>query len=171
MRNKKNKIFFVHIIMVNIKCIVTNLTFGVTGLSILCLKYGKRYMKLGSAILLMIVSLLGNILCIKNKDELIKYCEIERLNPGIIDIANIITHLIVPFLIISVLLKNVGVYKLTRTLYLETTGFVMFIGLSYLAAMNSGLVSNYGLNRDALINFSISYVILTIILPILLEWK
>ena len=157
--------------MVNMKCIVTNLTFGVTGLSILCLKYGKTYMKLGSVVLLMIISILGNILCIRNKDELIKYCEIERLNPSIIDVANIITHLLVPFLIISVLLKNIGKYNLTKSLYLETAGFGLLVGFIYLAVMNGGLVSNYGLNPDDLIIFSVSYIILTLILPILLEWK
>lgn len=157
--------------MVNIKCIATNLTFGVTGLSILCLKYGKVYMKLGSVTLLLIVSLLGNVLCIKNKEELIKYCEIERLNPNIIDIANIITHLLIPLLIISIIQKNMGEYKLTKTLYLETIGFVLLVGLGYLALMSSGWVSNYGLKHEALIKFGISYGLLGVSLPILLEWK
>ena len=79
--------------------------------------------------------------------------------------------MIVPFFIISLLLKNMGNYKLTKSLYLETIGFTLLVGFTYLAAMNGGLVSDYGLGNDSVMWFSISYILLILTLPILLEWR
>lgn len=157
--------------MVNIKCIVTNLTFSVIGISTLALKYGKLYMKLASITLLLIVALLGNILCIRNKLDLIKYCDIEELNPVIIDIANIITHWIAPFLLIGLILQNIKKYKMTDNLYIETIGFIFSLGFIYLGLMTQGLVSNYGLDRESLILFSGSFIVLGLTLPKLLNMK
>lgn len=157
--------------MVNIKCIVTNLTFSVIGISTLALKYGKLYMKLASITLLLIVALLGNILCIRNKLDLIKYCDIEELNPVIIDIANIITHWIAPFLLIGLILQNIKKYKMTDDLYIETIGFIFSLGFIYLGLMTQGLVSNYGLDDESLILFSASFIVLGLALPKLLNMK
>ena len=157
--------------MVNVKCIVTNLTFSVIGISALSLKYGKLYMKLGSITLLLIVALLGNILCIRNKLELIKYCDIEGLNPNIIDLANIITHWIAPFGLIGLIMENIKGYKMTNKLYIETIGFIFSLGFIYLGLMTQGLVSNYGLDVESLYLFSGSFIVLGLSLPKLLNMK
>lgn len=157
--------------MVNIKCIVTNLTFSVIGLSILTLKCGKLYMKMGCITLLLIVALLGNILCIRNKLDLIKYCDIEGLPPIVIDIANIITHWIAPFLLIGLLLQNIKKYNMTDDLYIETLGFIFSLGFIYLGLMTQGLVSNYGLDDESLVLFSTSFIVLALVLPKLLNMK
>jgi hypothetical protein len=157
--------------MVNMKCIVTNLTFSVIGISALSLKYGKLYMKLASITLLLIVALLGNILCIRNKLDLIKYCDIEGLNPNIIDIANIITHWIAPFGLIGLIMGNIKKYKMTNKLYMETVGFIFSLGFIYLGLMTQNMVSNYGLDTQSLVLFSGSFIVLGVTLPKILNWK
>lgn len=153
------------------KCIVTNLTFSVIGISALSLKYGKLYMKLASITLLLIVALLGNILCIRNKLDLIKYCDIEGLNPNIIDIANIITHWIAPFGLIGLIMGNIKKYKMTNKLYMETVGFIFSLGFIYLGLMTQNMVSNYGLDTQSLVLFSVSFIVLGLTLPKILNWK
>lgn len=157
--------------MVNMKVCVTNLTFSVIGISMLSLKYGKLYMKLGSITLLLIVALLGNILCIRNKLELIKYCDIEGLPPSIIDVANIITHWIAPFGLIGLIMENIKGYKMTNKLYIETIGFIFSLGFIYTTLMSQNLVSNYGLDKESLLLFSGSFTVLGLTLPKLLNWK
>ena len=156
--------------MVNSKC-WSNLTFSVIGASILALKYGKLYMKLGSVSLLLIIALLGNIVCIRNKLELINYCDAEGLNPIMVDIMNIITHWIAPFFLIGLIMENIKGYKITNNLYIETVGFIFSLGFIYACLMTQGFVSNYGLDNESLLLFSVSFIALGLSLPKLINLK
>ena len=115
--------------------------------------------------------MLGNILCIRNKLELIKYCDIEGLPPNIIDVANIITHWIAPFGLIGLIMENIKIYKMTNKLYMETIGFIFSLGFIYMGLMSQDLVSNYGLDKESLLLFSGSFIVLGLTLPKLLNWK
>ncbi len=137
-----------------------DVTITVIILSFIALFIKNNILQLSTFILLICISIVGNIIIYYHSDTLSKYYDLSK---KMIYIVNIINHIILPIILLYYLFNNIKNIENIDNLRLPSLLFIFILAIIYIILMKYKLTSNYGLSSKNIIKYiTICVIIISI---------
>ena len=133
-------------------------------LSFISLFMGNNTLHLISFILLIVISISGNILVFNHKDELSKYYDVSI---NTVNIINILNHFILSLILLYYLYNKLKILSLEKLNNMRITAFIfiLILAIIYHILMKLNISGSYGIQYSKSLQYSfISIIIVVIIL-------
>ena len=132
-------------------------------LSFISLFMENNTLHLISFILLIIISISGNILVFNHKDELSKYYDVSI---NTVNIINILNHFILPLILLYYLYNKLRILPFQKLNNMRITAFIfiLILAIIYHILMKLNITSSYGISYYKSLQYSFISIIIVVII-------